>query len=328
MFFYEYGLFLLKAITLIILIFLPILMILGARKESKESVGEWKLTSLNEHYEDLRDELYAQMLDKKAWKAYVKGQKQVAKKESEDKPHLFVLDFDGDIQASAVDELREQISVIVQVAGEKDSVLLRLESAGGFVHSYGLAASQLARLKTAGVPLTIAVDKVAASGGYMMACVADTIMAAPFAVIGSVGVVAELANFNDLLEKNDVHYEQFTAGKYKRTISMFGKNTDEGKAKFQEELNDTLQLFKAHIQSMRPNLAVDEIATGETWYGTKALEKGLIDNIQTSDDYLLTHLSTHQILHIQTQEKRTLLEKIKEQLLELRHVLPFKAKIR
>lgn len=242
---------------------------------------------------------------------------------------MYVLDFDGDIEASAVESLRTHISAVIQVAQDNDEVLLRLESPGGLVHAYGLAASQLQRLRERQIRLVVAVDKVAASGGYMMACVADEILAAPFAVLGSVGVIGALPNFHDLLEKNAIHYEQHTAGEHKRTLTMFGKNTDEDRAQFSHELAITHTLFKEHIRHARPQLDVDAIATGETWYGTQALANGLIDAVRTSDDYILDHLDSHQLLLIEDEVHEGLLDKLKSRFLGKVHTQrPFKAMIR
>ncbi|UJF24954.1 protease SohB [Suttonella sp. R2A3] len=241
---------------------------------------------------------------------------------------MYILDFDGDIEASAVVSLREQISAVLQVAGSNDHVMLRLESAGGLVHAYGLAASQLARLRAQSVRLVICVDKVAASGGYMMACVADELLAAPFAIMGSVGVIGALPNFHDLLEKNAIHYEQHTAGKHKRSLTMFAENTDEDRAQFKHELAMTHDLFKDHIRAARPQLDVDSIATGETWYGTQAVENGLIDGVRTSDDYILAHLDSHNLLLIEDEVHESLFDKLKSRFLGKAMVQgPFKAHI-
>ncbi|NJN48183.1 MAG: protease SohB, partial [Candidatus Competibacteraceae bacterium] len=169
----------------------------------------------------------------------------------------------------------------------RDEVVVRLESAGGLVHAYGLAASQLARIKERKIGLTVAVDKVAASGGYLMACVADRIMTAPFAVVGSIGVVSQLPNFNRLLKKHDIDFELLTAGEYKRTMTLFGENTDKARLKFQEELEETHRLFKEFLRTYRSQLDLDRVATGEHWYGTQALELKLVDELRTSDDFLL-----------------------------------------
>ncbi|WP_353802994.1 protease SohB [Acinetobacter baumannii] len=224
---------------------------------------------------------------------------------------IFVLDFKGDIQASAVENLREEITLILATAkAGRDRVVVRLESPGGMVHGYGLAAAQLVRLRDAGFHLTICVDKVAASGGYMMACIANEIISAPFAVVGSIGVVAQVPTFNRLLKEHNVDFELYTAGQYKRTVTMFGENTPEGKAKFEEELQQTHVLFKHFVEKYRPQLNVDKVATGEHWYGQDALDLNLVDKLQTSDEYLLALLPQHDVYVINTRKKATLGEKL------------------
>lgn len=224
---------------------------------------------------------------------------------------IYVLDFKGDMAASAVENLREEITLILSTAkAGRDRVLLRLESPGGMVHGYGLAAAQLVRLRDAGFHLTICVDKVAASGGYMMACIANEIVSAPFAVLGSIGVVAQVPNFNRLLKEHNVDFELYTAGQYKRTVTMFGENTEEGKAKFEEELQQTHRLFKHFIEKYRPQLNVEKVATGEHWYGEDAIDLNLVDKLQTSDEYLLSLLTQHDVYLIQTRRKPTLGEKL------------------
>lgn len=224
---------------------------------------------------------------------------------------IYVLDFKGDMQASAVENLREEITLVLATAkAGRDRVVLRLESPGGMVHSYGLAASQLVRLRDAGFQLTICVDKVAASGGYMMACIGTEIVSAPFAVIGSIGVVAQVPNFNRLLKEHHVDFELYTAGQFKRTVTMFGENTEEGKQKFEEELQQTHVLFKHFIEKYRPKLNIEKVATGEHWYGQDAFNLNLVDQLQTSDAYILGLLSQHDVYVIQTRRKPTLGEKL------------------
>lgn len=223
---------------------------------------------------------------------------------------MYVIDFDGDIHASGVDALREEVTAILATANQGDEVMVRLESPGGLVHSYGLAASQLKRIRDAGLKLTISVDQVAASGGYMMACVADDLVAAPFAVVGSIGVVAEIPNFNRLLQKANIDYEQHTAGQYKRTLTMFGQNTTVAREKFKQELEETHQLFKTFIHENRPNLDLDKVATGEHWYGRQALELGLVDKIQTSDDVILDALNSMDVYSIKYEIRKPLTERL------------------
>ena len=224
---------------------------------------------------------------------------------------IYILDFKGDTAASAVESLREEITLILATAkAGRDRVIVRLESPGGMVHGYGLAAAQLVRLRDAGFNLTICVDKVAASGGYMMACIANEIVSAPFAVVGSIGVVAQVPNFNRLLKEKHIDFELYTAGEFKRTVTMFGENTAEGKAKFEEELQQTHELFKHFVEKYRPQLNVEKVATGEHWYGKDALELNLVDKLQTSDEYLLGLLAQHDVYVIDTRRKPTLGEKL------------------
>ena len=221
-----------------------------------------------------------------------------------------MLNFDGDIRANATDNLREEVSVVLGQAREGDEVLVRVESPGGLVHGYGLAASQLQRFRDAKVPLTVAVDKVAASGGYMMACVADRILAAPFAVLGSIGVLAQLPNFHRLLQKHDIDFELLTAGEYKRTLTMFGENTDKGREKFVEELEETHTLFKDFVGTNRPSLDIAKVATGEVWYGSRALEEGLVDELCTSDDFVQKRLQDWDVLELRFVHKKNWQEKL------------------
>lgn len=224
---------------------------------------------------------------------------------------IYVLDFKGDTAASAVEQLREEITLVLATAkAGRDRVVVRLESPGGMVHGYGLAAAQLVRLRDAGFHLTICVDKVAASGGYMMACIGSEIVSAPFAILGSIGVVAQVPNFNRLLKEKNIDFEMYTAGEYKRTVTMFGENTAEGKAKFEQELQQTHVLFKHFVEKYRPQLNVEKVATGEHWYGHDALDLNLVDKLQTSDEYLLSLLPQHDIYVIQTRKKPTLGEKL------------------
>ena len=275
--------------------------------------GHLEITPLNQQFEDLKDTMLLATTDEsqqkaeekklnKAKKKQLSDEKKATKKSVElDTPKrskVYVLNFDGNISASAVGHLREEITAVLTQATPNDEVLLKLESSGGMVHSYGLASSQLDRLRKKNVPLTVCVDKVAASGGYMMACVADKILAAPFAIIGSIGVVAQMPNFNKVLKKHDVEFELLTAGEHKRTLTMFGENTDKGREKFIEELEETHQLFKEYVSTRRPQLDIDKIATGEIWYGSRAKDIALIDDIQTSDEYLVSRIENADVFEV------------------------------
>ncbi len=239
--------------------------------------------------------------------------RQEVKAETKTAKKLFVLNFKGDIKASQVDSLREEITAVLQLATTHDEVVVRLESPGGVVHGYGLAASQLLRFRERQIPLTVCVDKVAASGGYMMACVANHVVGAPFAIFGSIGVVAQVPNLNRLLKKHEVDYKEYTAGEFKRTVSMLGEITPKGEQKFLEQLEDTHELFKKWVGGNRPLINLGEVCTGEYWYGQKAKELGLIDEILTSDDYLLRAFKAERpIYEIKYEKKRHLSEKISD----------------
>ena len=315
----NYGLFLAKAITIVVAILFVVIGIIAAGgRHKKEPSGQIEVTFLNDEYDDHEHAIKSVILDEEQLKAEHKAEKKQlkeAKKKKksdpeEDKKRVYVLTFDGDVKASAVSNLREEITAILTVATPDDEVVLCLESPGGMVHTYGLAASQLSRITKKSIPLTVVVDAVAASGGYMMACIGNKILAAPFAVIGSIGVVAQLPNFHRLLKKNDIDFEMFTAGEHKRTVTMFGENTEKGKAKFVEELEDTHELFKSFVSEHRPQVNVAEVATGEVWYGQRALENNLIDDIQTSDEYLMSKRDDSHIYQVSFEAKKTFQEKL------------------
>lgn len=304
----EYGVFLLKTVTLVVAFLLLVAGVVALTKSDKgKSTGNLKVKSLNEEFDAYKTALEEALYDKKILKAKRKAIKKAEKKEKESEPkkRLFILDFNGDIRASAVQQFKEEISAILTTADKEDEVLCRLQSGGGMVHAYGLATSQLMRLKEKGIPLTVTVDKVAASGGYMMAAVADKIIAAPFAVIGSIGVLAQIPNFNRLLKEHHIDFEQLSAGEYKRTLTFFGENTEEGRNKLQSELETTHVLFKDHIRHLRPQLDIEQVATGEHWYGIEAQERGLIDEIGTSDDYLLSKRDESELYSVKYEEKKS-----------------------
>jgi serine protease SohB len=307
-FLFEYGLFLAKALTWVAAVAIIIGLAAGAAvTKAKVKKGHLQFTNLTKQYQAQTTEIQQKLLNKKQFKQWQKSQDLA---ESQLKSRLFVVDFHGSMDAREAESLREEISAILAVATEDDEVLLRLESGGGVVHGYGLAASQLDRLRKRNIALTVAIDKVAASGGYMMACIGNTILAAPFAIVGSIGVIAQLPNFNKLLKKNHVDFEQFTAGEYKRTVTLFGENSDKGRQKFQRELEATHQLFKHFVQQHRTQLDIDAVATGEHWFGYQALPLKLVDEIQTSDDYLMAQIQQRQVIQIKYQLRRGLAEKV------------------
>ncbi len=341
-FFSNYALFFAETLTIVVAIIVVIGVIANANQKNKQTAeGHIKVTHRSDELKVLKNNLYKEVMPKEAYKIYEKEQKQqekdkakaqtkklkqqssksnhsddksadekVSSKVDDETSRLFVLNFNGDVEASSVANLREEVTALLSIAKENDEVLVCLESPGGMVHSYGLAASQLKRIKSKPLKLTIAVDKVAASGGYMMACVADRIIAAPFAVIGSIGVIGQLPNFHRLLKHNKVDYEQFTAGEFKRTLTMFGENTEKSREKFQEELEETHVLFKDYIRDNRPALDIDKVATGEHWYGTKALELGLIDDIKTSDEEIMVWAQEHEVFEIAYEIKKTLTDRL------------------
>jgi len=312
-FFFDYGLFLLKTITIVIAIAAIVLIVfILPRKKHAHEKDSIEIKKLNNKYDAMAMAINTNILGKHELKKYLKQEKEKHKdnKDDKQKKRIYVLNFHGDIRASAVASLREEITAILTVADEDDEVFVRLESGGGVVHGYGLAASQLMRIREKNIHLTVAVDKVAASGGYMMACVGNHIIAAPFSIIGSIGVIAQIPNFNKVLKKHDIEYDQFTAGEFKRTVTMFGENTDEARAKFHEEIEDIHILFKDFITTNRPNIDIVKVATGESWPGTRALEHNLVDELKTSDDYLLENSKTTDIFEISYVAKKSLMEKL------------------
>jgi serine protease SohB len=306
----DYGLFLLKAMTIVIAI--VIVMAAGAAAGRKATQDHLEVENLNKKYRKTAAALRSAVMKRDERKKQAKRDKKQQKAEEKraSRPRSFVIDFKGDLKASAVSSLREEVSAVLDVATPDDEVIVRLENPGGIVHEHGLAASQLARVREHDIPLVVCVDKVAASGGYLMACVASKIYAAPFAILGSIGVLAQLPNFNRLLDSHGIDFEQISAGKYKRTVTMFGKNTDEDRAKLKEELEDVHTLFKAAVGRYRTELDLEAIATGEHWYGTRALELGLADEILTSDELLLQRASERDLYHVSYKIKQPLQKRI------------------
>ena len=310
-FFLEYGLFLLKVVTIVVAIVVVIGVAASAgRKAAQEGL---EVESLNKKQKTLASVLRKAVLNKDERKKDAKEEKKRDKAEARqksDRPRSFIINFKGDLKASAVPSLREEVSAILNVAGAGDDVIVCLENHGGVVHEHGLAASQLARIREHEIPLAVCVDKVAASGGYLMACVASKIYAAPFAILGSIGVLAQIPNFNRLLDSHGVDFEQVTAGKYKRTVTMFGENTDEDRAKLKEELEDVHGLFKAAVSKYRPDLDLDKVATGEHWYGSMALELGLADEIKTSDELLTERAAERDLYALKYRIKQPLQKRL------------------
>ena len=307
----DYGLFLLKVVTIVIAI--AVVIAIAAAAGRKGTQDGLEVENLNRKYRDLAASLKKAVLgkaDARREQKELKKERKAEEKKSSGRPRSFVIDFKGDLKASRVPSLREEVSAILDVATPEDEVLLRLENHGGMVHEHGLAASQLARIRDAGIPLVVCVDKVAASGGYLMACVANRIYAAPFAILGSIGVLAQIPNFNRLLNSHGVDVEQITAGKYKRTVTMFGQNTDEDRAKLREELEDVHTLFKGAVANYRADLDLEKVATGEHWYGTRALELGLADELLTSDEVLKRRAAERDLYRVEYHIKKPLQKRI------------------
>jgi serine protease SohB len=303
----EYGLFLAKAVTIVVAILITVggIAALGARSRHRPR-ERLEVTKLNERYQEMESRLEHKLLGKKALQQRLKARKKERKQAPQGRRRVYVLDFHGDIKASQVENLRQEVTSILTVAQPEDEVVVRLESGGGLVPNYGLGASELARLRGRVKQVTVSIDRIAASGGYLMACVADRILCAPFAIIGSIGVVAQLPNFHRLLKKHDIDYELLTAGQFKRTVTVFGENTSEGREKFKQELEDTHALFKDYIRRHRSGLDVDRVGTGEYWLGERALELKLVDTLQTSDDYLLSSAKEADLYHVRFHRKQPL----------------------
>jgi serine protease SohB len=328
-FFFDYGLFAAKLATFVVAIL--VVVIVSARAASrvrKSAKGHIETTRVNDEIDAMRFALDAGVSDPDTYKIHLKQKHKAEKLErkarrkvlkhaiksdnadAQAKARVFVLDFDGDIRAKAVSRLRREITAVLTMARADDEIVVRLESRGGMVHAYGLASSQLQRIRDRGIRLTVCVDKVAASGGYMMACVADRILAAPFAILGSIGVIAQIPNFNRLLKKHDVDFEMITAGEYKRTLTILGENTDKGREKFTEEIEDTHRLFKDFVAEHRPALDLERVATGEHWFGQRALDLGLVDELATSDAYIVDACDRADVIEVRYVEKKPLPERL------------------
>lgn len=312
----EFGMFVAQTLTLLIAVGLVVILMTRVRSEAGERT-RLRVEELNERYRQRRRRLrlasVASGLRKAQLKAFRrddKHQKRAAKGQETQESCVWVLDFHGDLKASAAPRLSEEISAVLGVAREGDEVVIRLESAGGLVHAYGLAAAELDRLRAAGVTTTVCVDKVAASGGYLMACCADRIHAAPFAVLGSIGVVAQLPNVHRLLKRHDVDVEMLTAGRYKRTLTVFGENTEEGREKFKQDLDNTHALFKRYVGERRPALDIEAVGTGEIWYGSEAVERGLADSLGTSEAYLLECMDRARVLSVRLETRKGMSERL------------------
>ena len=315
---FDYLSFLAKAVTVVVAILIAVgaMAAAGMRRQRHAPRGHVEVTRLNDRLRDLGHVLAQAMSAPADFKKRMKEEnKEIkrARKTPTERPRVFVIGFDGDMEASGIVGLRNEITAILTTAREGDEVVVRIESGGGFVHAYGLGASQLARIKARGIRLVAAIDKIAASGGYLMAAVADRVLAAPFAVVGSIGVVAQVPNVHRLLKKHDVDFDVLTAGEYKRTLTVFGENTDQGRAKFLEELEDVHALFKEFVGDNRPDLDLGVVATGEAWYGQRAIERKLVDELRTSDEYLMAACGDNDVFEVKWVEPRKPMERLLEQ---------------
>jgi serine protease SohB len=284
--------------------------------KARKSPPALTVENLNRKFDQMAQALKHSVWDAKAFKHDEKALKKKRKAEKgSDRRRIYVLDFHGDLRASQVENLREEVTTLVAVGrAGVDEVVVRVQSPGGMVSPYGLAAAQLLRLRGAGLQVTVCVDTMAASGGYMVACTAHRILAAPFAAVGSIGVVANVPNFHRLLKKHDVDYEEITAGEFKRTVSIFGEITPKGRQKFLDQLEDTHGLFKSFVQSHRPQMDISSVATGEVWFGQRALDMKLVDELCTSDDYLFRQRESADIYHVELSGKKKLSERLAENL--------------
>jgi len=315
---WQYGLFLAETLTVVAAVAALILLVavLAARRRAGGGPERLEVRDLGARYHEMKRALESGLLRGKERKAAAKDRKREAKVREKgagaDRPRVFVLDFKGDIRASAVSSLREEVTAVLAHARPEDEVLVRLESAGGLVHEYGLAASQLMRVRERGIPLTVSVDRIAASGGYMMACVADRILAAPFAILGSIGVLAQIPNFHRLLDRHGVDFEQFKGGEFKRTVTMFGENTDADRAKLTQDIGEIHGIFKHFVAEQRPGLDIERVATGEHWLGRRAKDLGLCDELVTSDDYLLAANERADLVGVRFEARKRLATRLAE----------------
>ncbi|MCW8400186.1 protease SohB [Legionella sp. PATHC038] len=303
----QYGLFLLKSVTVVIAC---LIVFAGFFSMSRKPKPKLEVISLNDHYDHIISTMNKKVL----------GEKPPKKKKNKDKkPTLYVIDFHGDIKASQVEQLREEITAVLCTAKPEDEVLVRLDSPGGIVNTYGLAASQLQRIRDKKIPLTVSIDKMAASGGYLMACVADKIIAAPFAIIGSIGVVAQIPNFHRWLKKHEIDVELLTAGEYKRTLTLFGENTEKGRKKAQDDLEKIHAAFRNYVAANREQLNIDEVSTGEHWLAKDAFDLKLVDKLCTSDDYLLERINNYKAFKLIVPPKASLANKLLKPAMRLMH---------
>ena len=307
----DYLIFLLKVFTIALAITLPLLIIIGSSKNKSQPKGKLSITNLSDKFEDMGNALKGSLMNPKELKKFHKDLSKDKKKKNktENEETVFVLNFNGDIQASEVEKLKQEVNSILLSESQCKEVVLKVESGGGSAYAYGLCAAELKRLVDNEISLTVCIDKVAASGGYLMSCVATKIIAAPWAIVGSIGVIAQLPNFHRLLKKNSIDFEMHTAGAFKRTLTTLGENTEEGREKFKSELEDLHLIFKNFVKEQRPQVDTEVVATGEVWQGEEAVKVGLVDSLETSDNYLVNLSKEAKLLEIEFVEKKNLTER-------------------
>lgn len=310
----QLGLFTAKGFIVLAIILIVLIVFFALIAKGKDKMkGRITIKNINKHYTETKESLLAEILPKKKFKHFlknVKTEEKAKEKADGEQKHIYVLNFHGDMKASAVTALREEVTAILNIIKPNDEVVVNVDSAGGVVHGYGLAAAQLMRIRARHIPLVVTIDKVAASGGYMMACIANKILAAPFAIVGSIGVIVQLPNFHRVLKDKHIEFEQLMAGEYKRTITLFGENTEEGREKLQTEIEDIHQLFKNLIKENRQDIDIQKVATGEHWLGQQAIALKLVDEIKTSDEYLLERSKDANLYEIAYEVKKPLLSKL------------------
>ena len=313
----DYLIFLLKVFTIALAITIPLLIVIGSSKSKNQTRGKLSITNLTDKFEEMGNAVKGSVMNQKELKKFNKETSKEKKKKDKAKDNdkdkdtdsVFVLNFKGDIQASEVEKLKQEVNAILLSDTECKEVVIRVESGGGSAYAYGLCAAELKRLVDNEINLTVCIDKVAASGGYLMSCVATKIIAAPWAIVGSIGVIAQLPNFHRLLKKNSIDFEMHTAGAFKRTLTTLGENTDEGREKFKSDLEDLHLIFKNFVKEQRPQVDTEIVATGETWQGEDAVKVGLVDSLETSDNYLLALSKGAKLFEIEFVEKKNLTER-------------------
>lgn len=306
----DYLVFLLKVFTIAVAITVPLLLIIGSSKGKAQAKGKLAITNLSEKFEDMGNAVRSSNMNPKELKKFYKDINKSKKKKTDEKePSIFVLNFNGDIQASEVEKLKYEINAILLSESECKEVVVKVESGGGSAYAYGLCAAELKRLVDNDISLTVCIDKVAASGGYLMSCVATKIIAAPWAIVGSIGVIAQLPNFHRLLKKNLIDFEMHTAGEFKRTLTTLGENTEDGREKFKADLEDLHVIFKDFVKEQRPEVDTAIVATGEVWQGEEAVRVGLVDSLETSDNYLVNLSKDATLFEIEYLEKKNLSER-------------------